>query len=176
MPLFIGLPYILIEAFAFWGVAQWLGTATALIALIAFLFGGLFLAAFEMRSISRRLASGNSSPGRAAGDLGLLAAGAVGVALPGFVTSLFGLLLILPPTRALIRSFLAKGLRKKIEDMGVRSFEATNSYRQHASYGSFSAQSIIEHDQLNEEEIQKWSRDIKPEDFGGPHGPNSQQK
>ncbi|ADL10494.1 FxsA family protein [Corynebacterium pseudotuberculosis] len=172
MPLFIGLPYILIEALAFWGVAQWLGTATALILLIAFLFGGLFLAAFEMRSISRRLASGSSSPGRAAGNLGLLAAGAVGVALPGFVTSVFGLLLILPPTRALVRSLLAKGLRKKIEDMGVRSFEATNSYRQHASYGSFSPHSVIDHDQINEEEIHKWSRDIKPEDFGGPSGPN----
>ncbi|GAA1473911.1 FxsA family protein [Corynebacterium felinum] len=164
MPLYLAVPYFIIEALAFWAVASWLGVGYALLLLFAFFFGGLILAAIEMRRIAATLSRGTSNPGKAAGDIGLIAAGAVGVAMPGFATSILGLLVIIAPTRAIIRRLLAKKLRTTIEDMGVRSFQATNAYRQRASYGSFSTgtnSQIV----INEEEIQQWSTNLDPDDF-----------
>ncbi|ERA55848.1 phage T7 F exclusion suppressor FxsA [Corynebacterium diphtheriae DSM 43988] len=83
---------------------------------------------------------------------------------PGFVTSIAGLLLIFTPTRALVRNLLAKKLRTKIEELGAKSFEATNAYRQQAHYGSFAQPNTSE--VIDEEEIQSWTRNLKPEDFG----------
>lgn len=165
MRLYFALPYFLIEAIAFWGVSRWLGTGVALILLFACLFGGLILAAWEMQNISRKLSRGTASAGRAVGDLGLIGAGAMGVAMPGFVTSIVGLLLICTPTRALVRNLLAKKLRTKIEELGAKSFEATNAYRQQAHYGSF-AQPHASEQVIDEEEIQSWTRNLRPEDFG----------
>lgn len=175
MPAIIGVPYILLEALTFWAVASWLGTGAALMWLLIFLFGGLVLAAYEMRAIAARLEKGKGTPGQVAGDIGLLAAGSVLVALPGFLTSIVGLLLILPPTRALARRGLAKKLRAFIEDLGVRSFEATNQYRTRVSYGSFGDASASDAPAsrpivIDETEIQEWSRNLKPEDFGKPGG------
>lgn len=167
MPAMIAFPYILLEALTFWGVASWLGPGKAVLWLLAFFFGGLFLAAWEMSSISKKVGSGKIGPGQTAGDLGLVAAGSFLVALPGFVTSILGLLLIFAPTRALIRGLLAKKLRTRIEDFGVRSFEAANSYRQRANYGSFAGgedSAVV----IDEEEIQQWSFNLRPEDFTDP--------
>lgn len=113
MRLYFALPYLLIEALAFWGVSRWLGTGVALILLFVCLFGGLILAAWEMQNISRKLSRGTASAGRAVGDLGLIGAGAMGVAMPGFVTSIAGLLLIFTPTRALVRNILAKSFGRR---------------------------------------------------------------
>ncbi|AZA11405.1 FxsA family protein [Corynebacterium gerontici] len=172
MPLVVALPYMIVEALAFWAVARWLGVGTALLLLITCFFLGLLLAAFEMRGIARKLSQGSENAGKAAGDIGLTAAGALAVAMPGFVTTILGLLLILRPTRALVRKSLAKKLRAKIEDLGVRSFEATNAYRQQASYGSFAGTVIDAEPQQRangaqfEEELKRFSRDVRPEDFG----------
>ncbi|MEJ5927308.1 FxsA family protein [Corynebacterium sp. H128] len=164
MPLLIAIPYFIIEALAFWGVSKLIGVGWALVALFVCFFGGLVLAAFEMQRIGRSALrnQGQVSAGRIAGDYGLIAAGAIGVALPGFVTFVLGLLLILPPTRALFRGMLAKKLRVKVENLGMRGFEATNRYRQEASYGSFKDpnKSVID-----EDEIQQWSDNLDPEDF-----------
>ncbi|KQB85735.1 FxsA family protein [Corynebacterium lowii] len=160
MPLFLALPYILLETLTFWAVAHWIGVGWALLALILVFFGGLFLATYEMRSIAVSASTGRIRPGEAMGNYGLIAIGAVLVALPGFATAAAGLLLIIPPTRSLIRRSLAKKLRARLEEAGMRSFERVNSYRQRTSYGSFAGGEVI-----NEEEVQRWSRDIKPEDF-----------
>ncbi|MBN9643533.1 FxsA family protein [Corynebacterium mendelii] len=173
MPLIIVLPYLLIEALAFWGVSQLIGVGWALILLFVFLFGGLALAAHEMRSIAIKMSEGRTSAGRGAGDWSLVAAGSVFVALPGFVTSAIGALLIIPPTRGLVRGLLAKTIRNKIEDMGVRSFEMTRSYAQKdtRTYGSFSGNTTVtktrtvEPDPAEEEEISRWSDKVNPEDF-----------
>lgn len=158
MPLFLALPYILVEALTFWAVAHLLGVGWALLALILVFFGGLFLATFEMRAIARSAAGGRIRPGEAMGNYGLIAAGAVLVALPGFATAIAGLLLILPPTRALVRRSLARKLRTRIEEAGMRGFQRANAYRQRTSYGSFA-------EVIDEDEVQQWSRNIKPEDF-----------
>lgn len=163
MPLIIAIPYFLIEALAFWGVSQLIGVGWALVVLFLCFFGGLVLAAFEMKRIgSIALHQQKINPGRIAGDYGLLAAGAILVALPGFVTSALGLLLILSPIRALVRGMLAKKLRAKVEDLGMRGFQATNRYRQQTSYGSFRDDSKPV---IDEEELKDWSKNVRPEDF-----------
>lgn len=163
MPLIIAIPYFIIEALAFWGVSQLIGVGWALVALFVCFFGGLVLAAFEMQRIGKvALRSQHVHPGRLAGDYGLLAAGAILVALPGFVTTALGLLLILSPTRALVRGMLAKKIRTKVEELGMKGFEQANRYRQQASYGSFADPNKPV---IDEDEIEDWSRNIKPEDF-----------
>lgn len=168
MPLLIALPYFILEVLTFWGLASWLGLGWAILAIIVCFFGGLWLAAYQMRSISRAAAAQRIDPGRAAGDTGLLAAGAVLVALPGIATSLLGLLLVIPPTRAVVRKMLARKLRTTIENLGVRSFEATNMYRERASYGNFrdpETPQKPDHEVIDEEEIQNWTSNLDPEDF-----------
>lgn len=178
MPLVVVIPYLLIEALAFYGVSKLIGTGWALVALIAFFFGGLMLAAVEMRSIARKLQAGREKPGAAAGDLGLVAAGAFGVALPGFVTTIAGLLLIIAPTRVLVRQLLARQLRRRLEEFGGRAFETVSmraSDGAPASYGTF----VINEDGSPadgsaplDEDISQWSRTITPEDFGTDTGSN----
>ncbi|MBC3185576.1 FxsA family protein [Corynebacterium sp. zg-331] len=160
MPLFLAVPYIVIEALTFWAVAHLIGVGWALVSLILVFFGGLFLATYEMRSIAVSTAAGRLRPGEAMGNYGLIAAGALLVGLPGFATAVAGLLLIIPPTRSLIRRTLAKKLRARIEEVGMRSFERASAYRQRTSYGSFAGGEVID-----EDEVQRWSRNITPEDF-----------
>ncbi|WP_080796863.1 FxsA family protein [Corynebacterium pacaense] len=177
MPAVIAILYLFVETAAFVGVSLWLGLGWASGLLLITFFGGLLLAAVEMRRISRTAAvdevSGRAQPGRTLGNLGLTAAGAVLVAIPGFVSSIIGLLLIIPPTRSMVRGLLAQRLRTFVENLGVRGFEAANSYRTQASYGSFgggphAGPPVV----IDEEEIQEWSSHVTPEDFGRPDSGN----
>lgn len=156
---------------------MWLGIGWAIGLLFLAFFGGLILAAVEMQRISRAAAiaqkSGQGNPGAIAGNFGLTAAGAILVVMPGFVTSVLGLLLMFPPTRALFRRTLAKRVRTTIEDLGVRGFQAANGFRPQTSYGGFGAAGTTPEQParpivLDEEEIQEWTADLRPEDFGNP--------
>ena len=125
MPLiFAVFPVLIIEALVFWAVASWLGLGWALFLMFALMAVGLLAAPFEMRRVGALAARQKVSAGRVAGDYGLLTAGAILAGSPGIASSIVGLLLILPPTRALVRGMLAKKLLRSIEDLGVRTFEA----------------------------------------------------
>lgn len=190
MPAAIAIPYFFVEILAFIAVVMWLGIGWAIGLLFLAFFGGLILAAFEMQRISRAATiaqkSGQGSPGAIAGNFGLTAAGAILVVMPGFVTSIIGLLLMIPPTRMLIRKTLAKRMRTAIENLGVKGFEAANGYRVQASYGEFgsfggfagpgdtSDKRADEPIVIDEEEIQEWTSDLRPEDFGTPNPKPSQ--
>ncbi|MDO4928618.1 MAG: FxsA family protein [Corynebacterium sp.] len=183
MKIFFG--YLLVEALTFYAFATWLGVGWALVLLIACFFGGLLLAAAQMRSIATTLLRGGASPGRAAGDLGLVGTGSLLVAMPGIFTSIMGLLLIIPLTRAVVRKSVAKKLRVSLENFGMRSFERAAAYRPQANFGSFHSQSASTKDadsttqsgatnppgssrseqQRLEEEIRRWSEHLRPEDF-----------
>jgi putative cytoplasmic membrane protein fxsA len=88
------------------------------------------------------------------------------VALPGFVTTILGLLLIIPPTRSVARRILARKVRTSIENLGARSFDTVNQFRQQTSYGSFVSDQEPEDRQPTDQEIQRWSNNVRPEDFG----------
>lgn len=168
MPLLFAIPYFFIEALSFYAMASWLGVGKALLALFVVFFVGIVVAAWEMRRISVQLAKTPTDPAKIAGNFGLVAAGAVLLALPGFASSIMGLLFILPPTRALVRKVLARKMRHSIENLGVRSFEMTNTYRQRTSYGSFGTGATASQPDpiiIDEQEIRDWTKDVKPEDF-----------
>nr|WP_304503705.1 FxsA family protein [Corynebacterium lemuris] len=178
-------PVLLIEALTFWATASWLGLGWALFAVFALMGLGMVSTGVEMQRVSRLAAAKRISPGRLAGDYGLLTAGAILAATPGIASSIIGLLLIFPPTRALARRVLAARLVKSIENLGVRSFEATNANRAATSYGSFfnpqGPQSGAQADQptgevIDESEIVEWTRNIRPEDFTGPENPENPDK
>ena len=156
--------YVLVETLVFYAVAKWLGVGTALLLLLGVFFGGFLVALWQMSRLGRLAQRRGLSPrdsSRLLGDMGLVAAGTVGVALPGFVSSVVGLVLIVPVTRAVVRRVVAKQL-------GARSFARVYQSRPRTSYGSFGGQSapIV----VDESEIVEWSKSVKPEDFAGPRG------
>ena len=58
VPVLIAIPYFLIEALAFWGVARWLGVGWALILLFLFFFGCVFLGGTGVRGSAGRAPQG----------------------------------------------------------------------------------------------------------------------
>ena len=117
--------YVLVETLVFYAVAKWLGVGTALLLLLGVFFGGFLVALWQMSRLGRLAQRRGLSPrdsSRLLGDMGLVAAGTVGVALPGFVSSVVGLVLIVPVTRAVVRRVVAKRLQERISVAGARSF------------------------------------------------------
>ena len=112
------IAYFLIEALAFWGVSQLVGVGWALFGVFALMLVGALAASPALRSELARAQAGNGSVGQFAGGTALVAAGWALAILPGYVTSVIGLLLLLRPTRELVRRSLAKSLQKRIEDFG----------------------------------------------------------
>ena len=182
MPFLLAVvPYLLIEAVTFWAVATWIGVGWALLTVFILMAVGIVAAGVEMQRVGRSAAARRISPGRMAGDYGLLTVGAILAGLPGIASSVLGLLLIFPPTRAIARKVLAKKLVRSVEDFGVRSFEATNAYRTGASYGTFGdpeggssggtggpGGSGTRGTIIDEDEIDEWTRTMRPEDFRDP--------
>lgn len=146
MPAVLFFLYLICEALAFWLVSAWIGTGWALVAFFATMFLGMVWAGFEIRRLmSSQVVRGPSGhlqvapnhPGRTASNLGLTVAGGALVSAPGFVSFVVGALLIFPPTRALIRRGLARGMFRSLENMGVRLYEASPMSQNHDFYGSF---------------------------------------
>ncbi|RNE49138.1 FxsA family protein [Corynebacterium alimapuense] len=171
------LPYLLIEALAFWAVATWLGVGFALLLVFGLMVLGVLAAGFEIRRVNRAALANRVTVGRVAADYGLLSLGAILAVIPGLVSSAFGLILIFPPTRALARTILAVKLIKSIEDLGVRTFEMTNAQRPQANYGSFQGGDAEAWDPMviDEDELQEWTQRIRPEDFTGDDKPGEKQ-
>ena len=155
--------YVLVETLVFYAIATWLGVGTALLLLLGVFFGGFLVALWQMSRLGRLAQRRGLSPRDSSRLLG-----EVGVALPGFVSSVVGLVLIVPVTRAVVRRVVAKQLQERISVAGARSFARVYQSRPRTSYGSFGGQSapIV----VDESEIVEWSKSVKPEDFAGPRG------
>ena len=184
--------YIVLEGLAFVGIANLIGLGWTLLLLLVTMLFGMTIASLEVRRImhgkTTRTEDGSvimedAIPGRTAGNVGLTLAGGVLLSLPGFLTTFLGILLILPPTRALLRTLLSVRLFKSVENMGVRFYDASPMSSQHDSYGSFGTfgaptsgsntpQPSQSHEVIDEDEIRNWSESLSPEDFGGSDGPN----
>jgi UPF0716 protein FxsA len=96
------LAYVLIELAAVVALASTIGIGWTLLILLATFVAGIAAAGSQVKRHLGRL----RSPG-ALTDGALVALGAVLVLVPGLVTTATGLLLLLPPTRALARPLLA---------------------------------------------------------------------
>ncbi|WP_194838154.1 FxsA family protein [Nocardia sp. XZ_19_369] len=109
MPVLVFVLYVVTEIAALVAVGQWLGVIPAILLLIAGSTAGMLLVGAQGRRVFeqfRRAGRGEIAPGTAVADGALVATGGVLMFVPGLVTSLFGLLLLLPPTRMLARPLL----------------------------------------------------------------------
>lgn len=189
MPFVLFIAYVLLESVAFWAVAKWLGILGAVLALFITMFFGMTIAAWEVRRIMRRQVvrgedgiyyMDGKQAGKTAGNVGLTLAGGMLLSMPGFVSTIVGALLIFAPTRSLARTILAASMVRKIEHMGTRIFEASPMAQHHDSYGSFGGFDGFKTNNgsnvrnpfqdgsaevLDEEEIRKWSENLRPDDF-----------
>lgn len=100
------LMYIIVEVSALVAV----GSAVGILWTVALLIAGSVVGSLLVRSQGRRVldglqraSRGERSPGGAVADGALVAAGSVMMFVPGLVTTVIGLLLLIPPTRFLLR-------------------------------------------------------------------------
>lgn len=110
------LLYLVVEIVALVAVASWIGIGWTIVALLAGTVVGTWLARREgVRAVTainaalreRRLAHSETTDGL------LIAVGGLLILLPGFVSDLAGLLLVLPPTRALLRRRLIRAAERQ---------------------------------------------------------------
>jgi UPF0716 protein FxsA len=98
-------------------VAHWIGAGLTVLLILAASVVGLWVlrrAGLTAARELRRLRTG-TVPGREVGDAGLwFVAGAL-LLVPGLLTDVAGLLLLLPPVRSLVTAFLAHRLRRRFE-------------------------------------------------------------
>lgn len=112
--LFIVVP--IAELYVIIKVGEAIGILPTLAILIGDALLGSMLLRQQGRSAWRRFNAAiaeNRFPGKEAADGVMIAVGGTLLLTPGFITDIFGLLLLLPPTRALIRRGLWRLLRHR---------------------------------------------------------------
>lgn len=113
------LIYVVAELAVVVVLASTIGLGWTLLLLLAAFAGGLALAGSQLKVQLNRLRSGmNGGRSRLAADSMGVAFGTLLVVVPGLLTSLAGLLLLLPPTRTAARPLLSamavRGLGRRI--------------------------------------------------------------
>ncbi|KAA0021320.1 FxsA family protein [Antrihabitans cavernicola] len=106
MPILLFVAYVVAEIAAFAWAVSTIGVLWTIVLLLAGSVIGMVLVRSQGRKVFaglRRASQGESSPTRAIADGVLVGLGAVLMFVPGLVTSVLGLLLLLPPTRMVIR-------------------------------------------------------------------------
>lgn len=119
--LFVVVP--IVELFVFVQVASAIGFLPAVALVLLVSFAGLWLVKREGISVTRRvqeqLRSGVEPTTELLNGLLIFVAGLLMV-FPGFVTAFAGLLLLVPPTRAVVRALLMKRMKARL-DAGLAS-------------------------------------------------------
>ncbi len=98
-------------------VADLIGVAPMLLALLVALPVGWWTMRSQGRGVMRRLAAAlaeRRTPGREVLDGALVLTGGFLVMIPGFISDAIGLLLLLPPSRALGRGWILPRLRNRL--------------------------------------------------------------
>ena len=112
------LLYVLVEMAVIVALTATIGFGWTLIALIGTFVLGLLLAGSQARRQLAKLQQGMKDPQGAVTDSALVALGSVLVFIPGLVTTVAGLLMLAPPTRAAMRPMAglvaAKGLSRRV--------------------------------------------------------------
>jgi len=101
------LIYALVELAVVVALASTLGFGWTVLLLVGTFVLGLALAGSQVKRQIRRLQSGLADPRGALSDGVLVALGTILTVVPGLVSSAIGVLLLLPPTRALARPAVA---------------------------------------------------------------------
>jgi UPF0716 protein FxsA len=114
MPILLILLFIVVpiaELYVILQVGQAIGVVPTLILLLADAILGSLLLKHEGRSAWRRFNEALAArrfPGREVADGALIIVGGTLLLTPGFITDIFGLFLLLPPTRAVARRLLKR--------------------------------------------------------------------
>ena len=121
--LFIAVP--IVELYVIIQVGQLIGIWPTLALLLADAVLGSMLLRHQGRSAWRKFNEALNQrrfPGKEVADGALIVVGGTLLLTPGFVTDIFGLLLLIPPTRALTRRLLRGFLGKRflVVDIGTR--------------------------------------------------------
>lgn len=106
------------------GVAQLVGVLATVVLLLITMPLGFWLARRQGRSAWRRLSAAIADgrpPGPEVADGALVVAGGALLIVPGFITDVLGLALLLAPTRALARRGLIRNFRSRLV-VGASSF------------------------------------------------------
>jgi len=155
MPLVL-FAYFAIEVLAFIGVAHFIGIGWAFFAVFALSALGGLAANVSLRNALSRTAGGRESLGNLAGDSAILMTGWVLCILPGFVSSVLGLLMIFPPTRSLMRRSLTARARASVERFGMRVYSSTPMAQRRTTYGSFTGAGDPQ--VIDADELEQWYR------------------
>ncbi len=112
------LAFGVLEVFVFAQVAEAIGLANTLGLLIAISLVGVWVVRREgwkvWQRMNQQLAQGRLPQGDAVGG-GLVLLAGVLLVIPGFVTDVLGILLLLPPTRALARRMAQRRMQVRVE-------------------------------------------------------------
>lgn len=117
----IFLLYIIVEVAAIWAVVSAIGLLWTVVALVGGTLLGIWLVRREGGKALRavlRAARRRAPVHREITDGMLVAFGGFLILLPGFVSDIAGLLVLLPPTRGLIGRWLMRSLKRRIP--GIR--------------------------------------------------------
>jgi UPF0716 protein FxsA len=113
--LFLALP--IAELYVIIQVGQAIGLAPTLLLLILDGIAGAALARSQGRNawarFNRALAEGRV-PAKETLDGGMIVLGGALLLAPGFITDVFGFLLLIPPTRALLRGLVSRLARRRV--------------------------------------------------------------
>jgi UPF0716 protein FxsA len=118
--LFIVVP--IVELYVIIQVGQAIGVVPTLAILLADALLGSMLLRHQGRGAWRRFNEALAArrfPAREVADGLMIAVGGTLLLTPGFVTDVFGLLLLIPPTRAVLRRLLAALLGRRFVILGV---------------------------------------------------------
>ncbi|MGJ4049533.1 FxsA family protein [Corynebacterium macclintockiae] len=137
---FLPAAYLVVEVIAFILLGQWIGWLWALLLLLGLFVLGIAVATWQMRELTVRALQHNDQPGKLSADMALSMVGAVGVAVPGIVSSFLGLLFLIPPTRTVIRKMLGQAARRSLESFGVTTYSRVNRIQDSNGWGE-----VIDH-------------------------------
>lgn len=126
MKLLAFLLYVVAEIAAFAGLVSWLGFGWAVLAIIGATALGVLMLRRTAAGVLRDLGSaldGQRSAGPALMDTAILASAVFLLAVPGVVSTVLGLLLLIKPVRALVRPAVAyvgaKRVASFVEESGL---------------------------------------------------------
>lgn len=132
------LVYVLVELAVVVALATTIGFGWTLLLVIGTFVLGLVLAGSQLKRQMRRLQTGLLSPQGAVTDGALVALGTVLTIVPGLVTSALGLLLLLPPARAVARpAVMALAARRLIRVPLIVSTVGGAAYQRTGASGEY---------------------------------------
>jgi len=129
--LFLLLAAVIVELYVMVQVASVIGALPTVLAVVAISIGGAWLLKVEGLGVLRRMQrtwQGGELPADEAVDGLLVSTGGVLMLVPGFVSGAIGLLLMLPPVRALVRPFTRARLRRRFGQRGSMAVFTTGVY------------------------------------------------